>query len=89
MYETLASLTLPGSPVTIQKEGKKKVRFPIKTRNLGFRVRRLAQRGQVLIEYLMMTLMLLALFTGLYKVLQSSLRTYFAKAGQAILTAYY
>ena len=37
----------------------------------------------------MMTLMLLALFTGLYKVLQSSLKDYFTKAGQVILMVYY
>jgi hypothetical protein len=48
-----------------------------------------AKRGQALVEYLLMTLMLLALFTGLYRVLQSQLRIYFQKAGQAILTAYY
>jgi len=47
------------------------------------------RRGQALVEYLMMTLMLLALFTGLYKVLQSSLKDYFTKAGQVILMVYY
>jgi len=46
-------------------------------------------RGQALIEYLMMTLMLLFLFTGLYRVLQGQLKTLFTKAGVAILTAYY
>ena len=46
-------------------------------------------RGQALIEYLLMTVMLLALFTGLYRVLQGQLRFLFQKAGKAILYAYY
>lgn len=50
---------------------------------------RRALRGQALVEYLLMTAMLLFLFTGLYKVLQTSLRKYFMSAGNAILTAYY
>ena len=53
------------------------------------RARRRAVRGQALVEYLLMTAMLLFLFTGLYKVLQTSLRKYFMSAGTAILTAYY
>jgi hypothetical protein len=36
-----------------------------------------------------MTAMLLFLFTGMYKLLQTNLKSYFAKAGQVILTAYY
>lgn len=36
-----------------------------------------------------MTTMLLFLFTGMYKLLQSNLKSYFSKAGQVILTAYY
>lgn len=50
---------------------------------------RRAVRGQVLVEYLLMTLMLLALFTGLYRLLQGQVKMLFAKAGIAILTAYY
>lgn len=48
-----------------------------------------ARRGQALIEYLLMTVMLLFLFTGLYRVLQGRLKELFAKAGTAILRAYY
>ena len=46
-------------------------------------------KGQALVEYLLMTLMLLALFTGLYRLLQGQVKMLFAKAGMAILTAYY
>lgn len=46
-------------------------------------------RGQALVEYLLMTAMLLFLFTGMYKLLQSNLRSYFRGAGQSILKAYY
>lgn len=46
-------------------------------------------RGQALVEYLLMTLMLLFLFTGLYRLLQGQLRFLFIRAGKAILTAYY
>ena len=52
-------------------------------------VRRRSPSGQALVEYLLMTLMLLFVFTGLYRVLQSQLRTTFQKAGRAILFAYY
>ena len=48
-----------------------------------------ASRGQALVEYLLMTAMLLFLFTGMYKLLQSNLRSYFRGAGQSILKAYY
>lgn len=51
--------------------------------------RRLGTRGQALIEYLLMTLMLLFLFTGLYRVLQGQLKLLFSRAGRAILLAYY
>lgn len=63
--------------------------FSSKSRKIAPKNGRLGERGQALIEYLLMTLMLLALFTGLYRVLQTQLRVYFTKAGQAILTAYY
>ena len=46
-------------------------------------------RGQALVEYLLMTLMLLSLFIGLYRVLQTQLRFVFTKAGKAILYDYY
>ena len=65
------------------------VLFSSKSMNSSLFRRRRKQGGQALIEYLLMTLMLLALFTGLYKVLQSQLRVYFQKAGTVILTAYY
>ncbi len=55
---------------------------------LGRKIR-YAVRGQALVEYLLMTLMLLALFTGLYRLLQGQVKILFAKAGMAILTAYY
>ena len=48
-----------------------------------------ARKGQALVEYLLMTAMLLFLFTGMYKLLQSNLRSYFRGAGQSILKAYY
>lgn len=51
------------------------------------------RRGQALTEYLLMTLMLLFLFIGLYRALQNALggppRGAFYRAGMAILTAYY
>ncbi len=53
------------------------------------RLRSFTERGQALIEYLLMTVMLLFLFTGLYQVLSGQLKTLFSKAGRAILIAYY
>lgn len=53
------------------------------------RRRRIGSRGQALIEYLLMTVMLLFLFTGLYRVLQGQLKLLFSRAGRAILLAYY
>ena len=77
------SLTLDGIPFTLRREAS----LPyMKTRSGVFRR---ALRGQALVEYLLMTAMLLFLFTGMYKVLQTSLRKYFMAAGSAILTAYY
>ena len=47
-------------------------------------------RGQALIEYLLMMLMLLFLFTGLYKVLTGQVKNkMFRPAGKAILRTYY
>ena len=46
-------------------------------------------RGQALVEYLLMTAMLLFLFSGMFRLLQSNLRSYFRGAGQSILKAYY
>ncbi len=46
-------------------------------------------RGQTVVEYLLMTLLLLGLFTGLYKVLQTEMRKAFIRAGVVILRAYY
>lgn len=77
------SLTLVGIPFTLRGEDSLPLTM---TRS---RTARRAGRGQALVEYLLMTAMLLFLFTGMYKVLQSSLRKYFMSAGTAILTAYY
>jgi len=57
--------------------------------NIVYNIWRRASRGQALVEYMLMTLMLLFLFTGLYRVLQGQLKTLFARAGMAILKAYY
>ncbi len=47
-------------------------------------------RGQALVEYLLMTLMLLFLFTGLYRVLMGQVKErMFRPAGMAILRPYY
>lgn len=51
--------------------------------------RRGRSRGQALVEYLLMTAMLLFLFTGMYRLLQTNLKSYFRGAGQSILKAYY
>lgn len=76
------SLTVLGNPFTLPT----RVLPYMNTRRRG--VRR-ALSGQAVVEYLLMTAMLLFLFTGMYKVLQTSLRKYFISAGSAILTAYY
>ena len=65
-------------------EGKKAACRP-----LGGGVFSRRSRGQTVVEYMLMTVMLLALFTGLYKVLQSSMRKAFIRAGIVILRAYY
>ena len=46
-------------------------------------------RGQALIEYLLMTLMLLFIFTTLYRMLSGQMKRLFTNAGVAILTSYY
>ena len=48
-----------------------------------------SRRGQTVVEYLLMTLMLLFLFTGMYRMLQGQLKDKFREVGFAILTAYY
>lgn len=53
------------------------------------KLRSFTERGQALVEYLLMTVMLLFLFIGLYRVLSGQLKALFAKAGKAILIAYY
>ena len=48
------------------------------------------RRGQALIEYLLMMLMLLFVFTGLYRVLTGTVRNkLFLPAGKAILRDYW
>jgi len=54
-------------------------------RSLG----KLASRGQTTIEYLLSTMMILALFTGMYGFLQVQTRRLFAAAARMILRAYY
>ena len=60
-----------------------------KSQFYNLQLRKRVEQGQVLVEYLLMTVMLLFLFTGLYRVLQGQLKTLFTKAGQAILRAYF
>ncbi len=51
---------------------------------------KVGRKGQALIEYLLMMLMLLFLFTGLYKVLTGQVKNkMFRPAGKAILRTYY
>lgn len=76
------SLTVGGIPFTLRRGG---ILPYMKASRRG----RGSVGGQVIVEYLLMTAMLLFLFTGMYKLLQSNLKSYFAKAGQVILTAYY
>ena len=53
-------------------------------------MRKERRSGQVLIEYLLMTVMLLFLFTGLYRVLTTQVKSQmFRPAGKAILRTYY
>ena len=47
------------------------------------------ESGQALVEYLLMTLMLLFVFTTMYRVLQGQLRSAFERVGRAILFAYH
>ncbi|MFA6092153.1 MAG: hypothetical protein WCU88_01200 [Elusimicrobiota bacterium] len=47
------------------------------------------RRGQALVEYLLMTVMLLFIFTTLYRILQGQTKRLFTNAGIAILTAYF
>ena len=46
-------------------------------------------RGQALVEYILMSLVLLFLFVGMYRLLLGQLRILFTKAGLAILNAYF
>jgi hypothetical protein len=59
---------------------------PVKLCGFGL-IRR--SRGQALIEYLLMTLMLLFIFTSLYRMLQGQMKNLFTHAGVAILSTYY
>lgn len=81
---------MPKMPLLLKKF--KGLRSP-QRRSRGFRkkteLRSFTERGQALVEYLLMTVMLLFLFTGLYRVLSGQLKALFAKAGRAILIAYY
>jgi hypothetical protein len=72
------------SSIAMIGEGKKAVAQPFRRR-----ARLRWSRGQTIVEYLLMTLLLLALFTGLYKVLQTSMKNAFIRAGVVILRAYY
>lgn len=68
---------------------KSKINHYFQSQFCHFRLDKGLRRGQALVEYLLMTVMLLFLFTGLYRVLQGQLKTLFSKAGQAILRAYF
>ena len=57
--------------------------------SMGLFRRKASDRGQALIEYLLMTMMLLFVFTSLYRVLSGQMKSLFTNAGVAILTAYY
>jgi hypothetical protein len=46
-------------------------------------------RGQTTIEYLLTTLMILVLFTTMYRFLQGQTRKLFSAAAHAILAPYY
>lgn len=51
---------------------------------------RCGRRGQALVEYLLMTVMLLFVFTGLYRVLTGEVKNkMFRPAGKAILRPYW
>ena len=54
-----------------------------------FRGKRRSARGQTTIEYLMTTMMILVLFTTMYRFLQGQTRKLFSAAASAILTPYY
>lgn len=54
-----------------------------------FRPKGRREEGQTIVEYLLMTAMLLFLFTGLYSMLSKKLAEVFEKAGIAILSTYY
>ena len=60
-----------------------------KKRGEAARGGRRSRRGQALVEYMLMTVMLLALFTGMYRLLQGELKGLFTQAGKVILNAYY
>lgn len=47
------------------------------------------ERGQALVEYMLMSLMLLFMFTLMYRGLLSNLKRLFQAAGIKILQAYY
>ena len=79
------TLTLPGGPVTL----KTPLLYTLMTRNSASG-RKLGARGQALIEYLLMMVMLLFVFTGLYRVLTGEVKNkMFKPAGKAILRTYW
>lgn len=52
-------------------------------------VSRAAGRGQAAVEYIMSTLMILVLFTGMYGFLQQQTRRLFTAAARAIVRSYH
>lgn len=52
-------------------------------------IRRLGNRGQTTVEYLLTTLAVLALFSSMYGFTQGELRKLFAAGARVILRAYY
>jgi hypothetical protein len=55
----------------------------------SFGPRFLSRTGQTTIEYLLTTMMILVLFTTMYRFLQGQTRKLFTAASQMILRAYY
>lgn len=78
MFLILNVLTTSGAGVTLTRNMKNKKA----TRRVG------ARRGQAAIEYLMTTVALVTLFTGMYGFLQGQVRRLFVLAGTKILTSY-
>ncbi len=81
----LVILTVPGGPVTLRKLLPYTLMSTTTTSG-----RKDCARGQALVEYLLMMVMLLFIFTGLYRVLTGEVKNkMFRPAGKAILRTYW